>query len=189
MNNEFEYNRQKTNIKELNGMDTMNEQVKEIEIVLDEFFKTTTQDKVISLLEGSQRESEILDRIVGESKTFPLAAIEKILPLVKKLSSAAVKDPSNKKILNLLNHACDDVATYSRSLLEDGTQVQSDGTNEISYEAAATLDSNSLLKEWDKCFNNTLEQIKSDMANKDNIKLGAHCQNLWNLSNLASIFF
>ncbi len=189
MSTEFEHNRQKMNLKELNGMDTLNEQVKEIEIVLGEFFNTTSQEEVISILEESQRESEILDRIVGESRSFPLAAIEKLLPFIELMAEKVLGNPSEKAISSLLNHACDDLASYSRKLVYEGMPIPSDHINEITEDDIAILETDELRKKWNDCFSSTLIQIRDDIINKDNTKLCDHCNNLWGLSNIADIFF
>ena len=53
---EYEKLKQKIHIKELNGMDTLDEQTKELILILDEFIKTTSPRDVKSLIEETEKE-------------------------------------------------------------------------------------------------------------------------------------
>ena len=186
---EFERNRQKMSLKELNGMNTLDEQAKELTLALEEFNNITTFDEAKSIIDKNNKESDVLDKMVGESKSLPLKAIEKLLPSVILMADNVLNDAKNKDMRSLLSHACDDMATYSRSLIPDNTKVPSDDTYDLSLTDVKRLDKNALIDKWRECFHGTVMQINADLKEKDNIMLCSHCNNLWNLSNIADIFF
>lgn len=188
-NKEFEKNRQKMNIKELNGMDTLSEQTKELILVLDEFVNNTSPEEMGNIMEESDREDAIIKKVLGESKAFPLTAIEKLLPFIEILADRVLVDTSDKSARNLLSHACDDMATYSRNLIQKGTHIEKDGEFELGEEDADLLDKDTLIKKWEICFKGVIRQIHEDLTEKDNIKTCGHCYHLWSLSNISAIFF
>ena len=185
----YEKLKQKIRIKELNGMDTLDEQTKELILILDEFIKTTSPRDVKSLIEETEKEEYIINKVVGDSTTFPLAAIEKLLPFTEMLFARVLSDTSDKTNINLLNHACDDMATYSMKLVPDNTKIPSDKAFELSEMDAIALDKETLIKTWAECVNGVLGQIRNDLKNKDNIMLCSHCYHLWSHSNISTIFF
>ena len=186
---EFERNKQKMNIKELNGMDTLDEQAKEMMLVLDEFIRNTSPDDVRNLFAESDREEAIIKKVIGDSTTFPLATIEKLLPFIEMLYEKVLLNTSDKALINLLNHACDDMAAYSKKLVPGETNIPSDKTYELSEIDAISLDKESLIKKWDECVSGVLGNIKEDLKRKDNIMLCSHCYQIWGLSNISAIFF
>ena len=186
---EYERNKQKMNIKELNGMNTLDEQTKELMLVLDEFISNTSPDTINNLIEESDREDIIIKKVIGDSYTLPLVAIEKLLPFIETLFSKAHSDTSDKTIISLLNHACDDMATCSKKLVPDGAKIPSDKTFELSEVDALSLDKEALVRKWDECFKGILEQIKEAIKQKDNIMICSHCYHLWSISNISAIFF
>ena len=186
---EYEKLKQKICIKELNGMDTLDEQTKELILILDEFIRTTSPGDVKSLIEETEKEEYIINKVVGESSAFPLAAIEKLLPFIEMLFARVLSDTSDKTNINLLNHACDDMATYSKKLVPAGADIPSDKTFEINEMDALSLDKEPLIRKWGKCFNGVTGQIKEDLKSKDNIMLCSHCYQLWSITNISSIFF
>lgn len=188
-NKDFERNRQKMNIKELNGMDTTNEQANELMMALSEFLKTTPTEKIRSLIEESDREDAIIDMVLGESKALPLASIEKLLPFIEVLHARVIKSPKDKDTRNLLNHACDTLATYSHRLVPEGTHIASDNTYTLSDDEIETMTKETLLEKWNLCFMGVIGQVKEDLKSKDNISLCGHCYHLWDLSNISAIFF
>ncbi len=186
---EFEQNRQKMNIKELNGMDTLSEQTKEVMLSLDEFMKSSTPEEVNAIMDDFEKESAIIDKVIGDGKAFPLLAIERLLPLAENISDKVKADTSNKELRNLLNHVCDVMAANSQSLIKEGEEVPSDGSNDLSETDAILSEKEVLIAKWDEYFHNTLGQVKEDLESKDSLKLCDHCYNLWGLSNISAIFF
>ena len=188
-NKEFEKNRQKMNIKELNGLDTLNEQTKEMMLLLDEYMKSTSPEEIKSVIAENEKEAVLIEKIIGDGKAFPLLAIERLLPFIEIVADNVKENTSDKNRRNLLNHVCDVLAANSQALVGEGVEVPSDGTNDLSEGDAMLSDKETLISKWNEYFSNTLGQIKEDLKNKDSLKLCDHCYNLWGLSNISVIFF
>jgi len=187
---EYEFNNQKRKLKELNAIDTSKEDLKEIQLAIDEILNTLSQEELLSIREQNKKNREIIENLIGKDNAFPLKAIEKLLPFIKKLTEEIANGKANKRTINIHSYACDYMATLSRdtSLIPTGTSVPSSAKEDFELSELESMNKEEILKKWNRLFTDCIEEIESGLSEHDNIKICADCQRAWQLSNISSIF-
>ena len=185
--NEYEKNRQKIKLKELNGLDTTQEDAKEVMLSFNELTNNVPLSELSKLADISRNNKEQLKNAIPGLSKLPLVAITQLLPYIKRLHDDVTKD-TNMDTKSKFVDACNELAKLSNSLVGDDEELPYDESVNIGPEDLKGLPKEEIREKLDKLFKETMIKLITSVKEKDNGKICDYASALWNISNMTYIF-